>query len=176
MYTCIYSIPIPFILTFSNKYIQGFAYAYKSNKDKIYVQSDWQEFTGRYKTPTVIEYEYEEDEKSFNLKSWGYSALAPPVLPKQSDKKKKKKKAQTEKNGNTKIAERFKLHLCNIEKKPYLPDGLDYKTAIVDYLRNIGDLMKETLKLRCQDIDFFDQVLIIMTVINLRFFLSYVLY
>jgi hypothetical protein len=136
--------------------IQGFAYAYKTNKDKIYVHNDWQEYSGYLKTPTVLKYD-----QSNNVMAWGYTALAERESQSVSDKKKKKRKEQ---NSETKVAERFKLHLCKIKDKPYLPDGLEYKTAIVDYLKEIGKVMKECLKLRCQDLDFFEQALIVMTV------------
>jgi hypothetical protein len=59
--------------------------------------------------------------------------------------------------------ENFLLHLSNSEHKPYLPSGLDYKTAITDYLRAMGEVIKETLMRRWQ-IDFIRQTLFIMTV------------
>jgi hypothetical protein len=59
--------------------------------------------------------------------------------------------------------------LCNIEEKPYLPNGLDYKTAIVDYLKEIAKVMKETLKRRIS-LDFYEQVTIVMTVNLFSFF------
>jgi hypothetical protein len=102
--------------------------------------------------------------------AWGYDALAePPDPPNKLEKKKKKKKEQT---ADAKVAEKFKLHMCKIEDKPYLPDGLDYQTAVVDYLKEIGKVMKEKLKLRCQDLDFFEQVLIVMTVNLFKFLLN----
>jgi hypothetical protein len=51
-----------------------------------------------------------------------------------------------------------------MENKPYLPDGLDYKTAITDYLREMGHVMKDTINTSWQKVDFFKQVLIVMTV------------
>jgi hypothetical protein len=140
--------------------IQGFAYCYKTNKDKIYVLNDWQEKCGYLKTPTVLEY----DENNEVL-AWGYEALAKPPSP--SDKKKKKKKVQV---GNTKIAEKFKLHLCKIEEKPYLPKGLDYKTAIIDYLKQIRNAMEKALTRRYQKINIHEQVSIVMTVNLFSFF------
>jgi hypothetical protein len=50
------------------------------------------------------------------------------------------------------------------KNKPPLPKGLNYETAIADYLREMGKLMKDAIKTRWQNIDFFKQVLIIMTV------------
>jgi hypothetical protein len=131
--------------------IQGFAYAYKSNKDRIYVHDDWQEHSGYLKIPTVLKYD-----ESNNLVAWGYTALA---RERPNIKKKKKKE-------HTKTVKNFILHLCKTEEKPYLPNGLDYKTAIVDYLQEIGKVMKKALK----TINFFDNVLIIMTVCLFLFF------
>lgn len=63
-----------------------------------------------------------------------------------------------------KPVELFKLHLGNIEEKPYLPEGLDYKKAIADYLHEIGKMMKTYLSDKYKYLDFFDQVIIILTV------------
>jgi hypothetical protein len=131
--------------------MQGFAYAHKSNPKEIYVHHEWQEFTGcvNLKTPTVMT--YKEDNGLFNLKSWGYPAII-------------ERPNRRNKFTNIKFIERFKLHLSNMENKPYLPEGFDYKIAIIDYLREIGKVMKDTLKIRWRDINFYEQVLIIMTV------------
>ena len=51
-----------------------------------------------------------------------------------------------------------------MENKPPLPRDLNYKTAITHYLKEMGNLIKETLKTRWPDLVFFQQVLIIMTV------------
>ncbi|RIA90017.1 hypothetical protein C1645_805944 [Glomus cerebriforme] len=148
---------IDFGTTFS-----GLAYAYKSNPSRIFVYKDWQEYSSciNYKTPTVLTYD-----KSFNVVSWGYSALAGP--PEDKNKKKRKKdKNKEQQNFDVKFAEKFKLCLSKEEGKckPYLPEGLSHKTAITHYLKKMGDVLKEILKKPCQDIDFFNQVLIIMTV------------
>lgn len=55
-----------------------------------------------------------------------------------------------------------------MENKPPLPKGLHHETAITDYLREMGKIMKDAIKKSYQNIDFFKQVLIIMTV-NLCF-------
>ncbi len=52
--------------------------------------------------------------------------------------------------------------------KPHLPSGFDYKKAITDYLREMGKVIKQTVE-RMWNIDFFTQVLIVLTVINLNF-------
>jgi hypothetical protein len=86
----------------------------------------------------------------------------PPEKPNKKKKKKNKKKQPI----NTKLAERFKLHLCKMKDKDkiYLPQDLDYKNAIRDYLTKMCEVMKETFKNPVQEIDFYKQVLIIMTV------------
>ncbi|KAF0396112.1 actin-like ATPase domain-containing protein [Gigaspora margarita] len=50
------------------------------------------------------------------------------------------------------------------KKKPALPKGLEYKRAITDYLTEIGKLIKETVATRWPNINFMEQVLLIMTV------------
>ncbi|CAG8626800.1 14235_t:CDS:10 [Rhizophagus irregularis] len=61
--------------------------------------------------------------------------------------------------------QRFKLKLRPNKKtdKIYLPEGLDYKKAIIDYLTKIREVMQNLLE-KSRKIDFFKQVLIIMTV------------
>ncbi|PKC14288.1 hypothetical protein RhiirA5_350526 [Rhizophagus irregularis] len=146
---------IDFGTTFS-----GFAYAYKSTPSKIFIHKKWQNYIGYFKTPTVLKYN-----GSFNAMDWGYSALAEQPEKQNNKKKKKNKKKQSI---TTHIAERFKLHLCKMENKDkdkiYLPKGLNFKTAITDYLRKMGEVMKETLNDSGTEVDFFKQVLLIMTV------------
>ncbi|GBB94068.1 hypothetical protein RclHR1_22870002 [Rhizophagus clarus] len=133
---------IDFGTTFS-----GFAYAHKSNPKDIIVHDKWPDFSGYLKIPTAVKYD-----ESLKLTSWGFSALA--------EKPNKKIKSS-----DIKPAEKFKLHLSKMDdkNKPPLPEGLDPKTAITDYLREMGKIMKETIKSRW-DIDFFKQVLIVMTI------------
>ncbi|CAB5390954.1 unnamed protein product [Rhizophagus irregularis] len=142
---------IDFGTTFS-----GFAHAYKSNPSKIIVHKNWQNSIGYLKTPTILKYD-----ESSNVMAWGYSALAEPEKSSKKKKKKNKKKQHTK----TKLAERFKLHMCKMgDKEIYLPKGLKCKTAITDYLREMGKVMKDTLKNSVPNLDFYKQVLIIMTV------------
>ncbi|RGB24266.1 hypothetical protein C1646_726562 [Rhizophagus diaphanus] len=132
---------IDFGTTFS-----GFAYAHKSNPRNIIVHNKWPNFSGYYKIPTAVKYD-----ESLNLTSWGYSALA--VKPNKDIK-----------SSDIKPAEKFKLHLSNMENKPPLPKGLHHETAITDYLREMGKIMKDAIKKSYQNIDFFKQVLIIVTI------------
>ena len=69
----------------------------------------------------------------------------------------------------------FKLHLLESSKedeKPFLPDGLDYRNVITDYLKQLGDHIKEDLY-RHWKVDFYKNVLIVLTVRN-NFFKFYV--
>ena len=72
----------------------------------------------------------------------------------------------TRKNRQFKLksVERFKLHLGKMQNKPHLPIGLDYKKAITDYLREMGKIIIQTITGHWK-IDFFTQVLILLTVI-----------
>ncbi|CAB5356231.1 unnamed protein product [Rhizophagus irregularis] len=48
------------------------------------------------------------------------------------------------------------------EVKPKLP--VDYKKAITDYLREIGEVIKDTIKTRWPLIDYFENILLVITV------------
>ncbi|CAB5390996.1 unnamed protein product [Rhizophagus irregularis] len=123
----------------------GFAYTHIKNKEKeIFTHTDWQDYAGRFKTPTVLLY----DDGLKSVQSWGFSAL--PKRPKR-----KKEKAIP--------VELFKLHLGNMTNKPSLPKGLDYKRAITDYLHEFGKIVKDKIN-DCWKVDFFTQVLLIFTI------------
>ena len=96
---------------------QGFAYAHKHSPDEMFVQ----DYEGSFKTPTVLKYD-----ENFNVVSWGIPALADRAIRRTKNAK------------ELRPVELFKLHLGDIEEKPYLPEGLDYKKAITDYLEEIG--------------------------------------
>ncbi|CAI2173658.1 5241_t:CDS:2 [Funneliformis geosporum] len=135
---------IDFGTTFS-----GFAYAHISSKE-IVVHEEWDDSIGQFKHPTTLKYD-----DSLNLISWGYPALA---------EKPSKKKISS----GMRPAERFKLCLGEIGEDitfaPYLPVGLDYETAITDYIKKMSNLIKDTLKTRWSEVDFDTQVSIIMTI------------
>ncbi|CAI2174174.1 6280_t:CDS:2 [Funneliformis geosporum] len=124
----------------------GFAYAHKKAPREIFPYIDWPEFSGRFKTPTALLY----DEGFKNLKAWGFPALA-------------ERPTRRNKNTTSKPVERFKLHLGKMENKPPLPNGLDYKKAITDYLRELSKLIKQTIDNHWK-LDFFEQVLLVVTV------------
>ncbi|CAG8543501.1 11170_t:CDS:2 [Funneliformis mosseae] len=130
---------IDFGTTFS-----GFAYAHFSSKN-IIVHDEWDESIGQFKHPTTLKYD-----DSFNVISWGYPALA-------------EKPSKTKAPSKTRPAERFKLCLGEIREEditftPYLPDGLDYKKAIEDYIRKMSNLIKDTLRNRWPEVDFYTQI------------------
>ncbi|CAB5390982.1 unnamed protein product [Rhizophagus irregularis] len=84
----------------------GFAYAHKRIKT-IIVHSEWQEYYGLYKIPTILLY----DDKYEKVQSWGFNAL---------------------------------------------------KETIIDYLHEMGEIIKHVI---INDwIDFYNQVLIVLTV------------
>jgi hypothetical protein len=49
-------------------------------------------------------------------------------------------------------------------KKPLLPNKLDYRKAITDYLTKLGEMIKVKLKSHWQNLDFYSKVLIVLTV------------
>jgi hypothetical protein len=119
-----------------------------SNPNDITVNAHWQDML-QFKIPTALKYD-----ESFNLISWGYPALSqrPNRIKKSCDI-------------DIKPVENFLLYLSKTNYKPYLPEGLDYKKAITDYLKQMGDLIKDTISARYRDIEFFKNVLIVMPVI-----------
>ncbi|CAG8594302.1 2860_t:CDS:2, partial [Scutellospora calospora] len=125
----------------------GYAYAHlKSNPLDIVTCVDWSDYDGMIKQPTVLMYD-----ESFKVINWGYPALIN-LDPKDQN--------------NMKPVELFKLYLGNIdkEKMPYLPSGIDYEKAITDYLRCIGESLKDRLKNTWQQFDYFKNVRLVMTV------------
>ncbi|PKC65699.1 hypothetical protein RhiirA1_536136 [Rhizophagus irregularis] len=141
----------------------GYAYAHKSLPEEIIFRNDWEKFGGRFKTPTVIEY---KDDSYTTIKSWGYLALI-------EKPKKKKKSSSSESDGSSdtkrtfKPIELFKLHSLESLKekeKPFLPDGLDFKNIVKDFMKELGDDIKENLIRHWQNLDFHNNVLIVLTV------------
>ncbi|GES97263.1 hypothetical protein GLOIN_2v1783295 [Rhizophagus clarus] len=142
----------------------GYAYAHKSNPEEIIVRSDWENFGARFKTPTIIKY---KDDSYTTIKSWGYPALI-------EKPKKKKKSSSAEPNGTDsdikrtfKPIELFKLHLLESLKekeKPFLPDGLDFKNIVKDFMKELSDDIREILIRHWQNLDFYNNVLVVLTV------------
>ncbi|GES97262.1 hypothetical protein GLOIN_2v1783294 [Rhizophagus clarus] len=136
----------------------GYAYAHKSKPDEIIVQDGWKDYESHFKTPTVVKY----NDNYSDVKLWGYSALA--EKPKQ--KKRLFSSSKIPKSSSTPI-ELFKLHLLKSIKeseKPILPRKLNYKIVIRDFMKKLGNDVKESLKKRWLNLDFERNVLYILTV------------
>ncbi|CAG8499180.1 23893_t:CDS:2 [Dentiscutata erythropus] len=101
----------------------GFAYAHRQNPELI-TNDTWPDVSGPIKTNTVILY----DANFKKVKAWGLPALAP-----------RSGKRQT--YFDYRPVERFKLFLGNLpdSEKPKLPENLDYKKVIADYLKEIEE-------------------------------------
>ncbi|RIA97407.1 hypothetical protein C1645_814119 [Glomus cerebriforme] len=128
-------------LDFGIKY-SSFAYAHILSSNNIIVHDQWQGMSGSFRNPTVLKYD-----ESFNLISWGYSALS-----------------RRKKNSNIKLVENFLLCLSRMDNYPPLPNGLSYKQAITDYLREMRGLIEETINSCYPGIDFYRHILFVMPV------------
>ncbi|GBB85955.1 hypothetical protein RclHR1_01240006 [Rhizophagus clarus] len=138
-------------LDFGTTY-SGFAYCHVSDKNNICSNDNWHGEIGQLKTNTVLQY----DDEYNNVKLWGAPALA--------KKQNRKIKKQNDSNSSNKPVELFKLYLGDLldELKPKL--SINYKKAITDYLREIGKLIKETIATRWPKVDYFENVLLILTI------------
>ncbi|CAG8602080.1 11260_t:CDS:2 [Funneliformis mosseae] len=124
----------------------GYAFAHKSDPKNIIVQDKWMDSIG-YKTPTIIKY---QDDTFTTVKSWGYSAMV----------KKPRKKNSSQLN-----MELFKLLLLNSSSMELnLPDNLDYKKVITDYLEKLCEMIKKSLSNRWKDLHFYTNVLTVFTI------------
>jgi hypothetical protein len=131
--------------------MKGFAFAHKENPNNIIAQDYWKKHEGWFKTPTVIKY----DDSYETVLSWGISALA---------EKPRRRSFQV----SSKPIELFKLHL--LDEKPFLPDELDYRKVIKDYLENLGKDVKKRIENHWMELDFYKQVTIVLTVTTKKFF------
>ncbi|RIA82248.1 hypothetical protein C1645_809689 [Glomus cerebriforme] len=134
-------------LDFGTTY-SGFTYCHIADGNNPVTNDKWSNELGQLKTNTVVQY----DEHYENIKTWGYSALS-----KRPNKKKGNK-------NESRPVELFKLYLGKLsdELKPKLP--VDYKKAITDYLREIGKLIKDSISSAWSEIEFLENVLIVITV------------
>ncbi|PKC02910.1 actin-like ATPase domain-containing protein [Rhizophagus irregularis] len=125
----------------------GFAYAHKSNPNDVQVYDFWKGLHGGwFKTPTVINY----DDSCANVMSWGLSALAT-------------KPRGRSLRPSSKPIELFKLHLLK-RGTTSLPDALNYKDVIKDYLKELGNYIRRRVKSHWYSLDFDSQVIIVITV------------
>ncbi|RIA87548.1 hypothetical protein C1645_854353 [Glomus cerebriforme] len=137
-------------LDFGTTY-SGFAYCHVNENQNICSNESWHGEVGQLKTNTVLQ--YDDDYK--NVKFWGAPALA--------KRQSRRSRTQNSNEGN-KPVELFKLHLGDLldKFKPKLP--VDYKKAITDYLREIGKVIQETVATRWPKINYFEDVLLVITI------------
>ncbi|CAG8703407.1 12099_t:CDS:2 [Dentiscutata erythropus] len=135
-------VGVDFGTTFS-----GFAYAHKINSE-ITTNNIWPDHVGQFKTNTALLYNNELSE----VKAWGLSALA--------EKPRKRRPQNFDKSIHVEL---FKLHLGDMsdDEKPSLPNNMNYKQAITDYL---WELVKDTIDKRWPGVDFFRNVLLVFAV------------
>ncbi|CAG8761981.1 8796_t:CDS:10 [Gigaspora margarita] len=131
-------VGIDFGTTFS-----GFAYANKiSSVIDLHTQWPGKE---REKTNTVLLY----DNSCREVLKWGEPALT------FGQKKNKKSIKELGSPQSPHVIERFKLHLdekLSIGEKPWLPQNLNYKRAIIDYLKKMKGVIENTLDKRWPDL------------------------
>ncbi|RGB25599.1 hypothetical protein C1646_675454 [Rhizophagus diaphanus] len=139
-----------------------FAYSHKSNNLSEIVTNDiWpqQGQRGVFKTNTILFY----NSQTWNVVGWGSSAIT---------RQEKKKKKKTDNNDlptgvpPTLSVSLFKLFLGNAREqdKPILPQGLSYRQCVIDYLAEMTKLIKTTIATRWPGINFYKNVLIVLTV------------
>ncbi|CAB4437224.1 unnamed protein product [Rhizophagus irregularis] len=138
-------------LDFGTTY-SGFTLCHVDDDDdlsKIKTNTEWPGEMGKFKTNTVLQ--YDNDFREVEL--WGYPALC-------------KRPNRRSRDNETKPVELFKLFLgsCLEKYKPKLPGSLTYKQTITDYLKKIGELIKETIPKFWDGIDFMEHILIVITV------------
>jgi hypothetical protein len=133
---------------------KGFAYTHKKNQQEIYKYENWQENYGRTKAATTLSY----DSEYKNVLSWGFPVLA----------ERPSRRSRASNKSNKRTVELFKLYLLNSPNKPPLPNGLDYRKAITDYLRELGKVIRQTI-ISHWNINFDTQVLIVLLVNKINF-------
>ncbi|KAG9293840.1 hypothetical protein G9A89_019178 [Geosiphon pyriformis] len=124
----------------------SFAYSHRINPDVMVHNS----FPGQIapKTNTVLQYD-----SDWKVNAWGFAALA------------KEPSRRERRPIDHPPVELFKLHLADMseEKKPKMPIGLNFRTAITDFLSEMQKLIKETLEKRWPSVTF-PQVRFVFTV------------
>ncbi|CAG8645693.1 hypothetical protein GLOIN_2v1881585 [Rhizophagus irregularis DAOM 181602=DAOM 197198] len=135
-------------LDFGTTY-SGFAYCHVCNERNVCSNDNWHGEVGQLKTNTVLQYD-----DTYNVKLWGAPAMA----------KKPNRRNRGQNNERNRPVELFKLYLEDLSDKlkPNLP--VEYKKAITDYLREISKVIKETVGIRWPKIEYFENVLLILTV------------
>ncbi|RIA90038.1 hypothetical protein C1645_876364 [Glomus cerebriforme] len=125
----------------------GFAYCLTDFTKEIHTNKDWEGYAGHYKTNTVLEYDNDFDK----VLKWGRPAFS--------------KGTTNEANENeSRSVGLFKLHLGKLQDhlKPKLP--VEYKKAIIDYLKEMGEFIKKKIIEMVPGVNFYEQVLIVISV------------
>ncbi|PKC15664.1 hypothetical protein RhiirA5_483486 [Rhizophagus irregularis] len=130
----------------------GFAYVHKDNPDNVVVNDSWPGKEGVSKAPTALQY----DKKYNKVINWGYTALVEDLDEVSDDSEEQCPRP----------VELFKLHISDLpeNEKPWLPSKLNYKKAIEDYLTQMSNLIKKTLKKRWPTLIFPQQVDFVLTI------------
>ncbi|GBC01489.1 hypothetical protein RclHR1_04200007 [Rhizophagus clarus] len=128
----------------------GFAYRFTDFTGEILTNKEWEGYVGKYKTNTVLEY----DNKFEKVVKWGRPAFV------------KGSTNEADDTNEPKSVGLFKLHLGSLGKlqdhlKPKIP--VDYKKAIIDYLEEMGKLIKKTVE-SVEGIKFYENVLLVLSV------------
>ncbi|CAB5395785.1 unnamed protein product [Rhizophagus irregularis] len=128
----------------------GFAYRFTDFAGEIHTNKDWEGYVGKYKTNTVLEY----DDNFKNVVKWGRPAFIKGTTNEADD------------TNEPKSVGLFKLHLGSLGKlqdhlKPKIP--VEFKKAIIDYLREMGKLIKKTVE-SVEGIKFHENVLLVLSV------------
>ncbi|CAB4381824.1 unnamed protein product [Rhizophagus irregularis] len=128
----------------------GFSYCYVNDTENICSNNIWHGKVGQFKTNSVLQYDYEYN----NVVQWGTPALV--KNPKHWNRK--------QNNESCRPIELFKLYIGNLSDNlnPKLP--VEYKKVISDYFREIGKEIKDAVAIRCPNIDYFENVLLVITV------------
>ncbi|CAG8557271.1 14741_t:CDS:2 [Acaulospora morrowiae] len=125
----------------------AFAFAHKDRPKEIVTFNSWPGNYGNFKNPTVLKYcsRYKE------VIDWGKEALVQ-IPHDESD------------NDDSKPIEEFKLHLYELDVKPWLPPQLTYNKAIQDYLTKMRELIQDKIQKDLPTIKFPDQIKIVLTI------------
>ncbi|KAF0421512.1 actin-like ATPase domain-containing protein [Gigaspora margarita] len=112
----------------------SFAYASKKSPNEIEINTRWNDIKELPKTNIALLY----DNSCNEVLKWGESALL---------HEEKKRIRITPKYYH--MVERFTLYLDDIiTERPHLPSKLNYKKAIIDYLKKMKEIIEETLDKR----------------------------
>ncbi|CAG8553645.1 6415_t:CDS:2 [Ambispora gerdemannii] len=145
-------VAIDFGTTFS-----GFAYSHINNQGSFEGISLKNQWPGRKKNSVIVQYKANtllQYDNELNLMNWGCGVVA--------EKGNFKGKEAPEKESM--VAKLFKLYLANLNDPPPLPEGLDYRQAIIEYLTKLKELIIESCDKRWPGLRFPEQFRIVFSV------------